>query len=578
MQHNYNRFILLLIALAALLISVSGASFVFAKGQTPGASRGPIYRALGILAQPAVARLVSMHTVDMASVPAETANSLRQPPRVMPLLTGTSPAVYAERKVAAVHNPNAPVDTLPFPNSDSTSPLTPGLTSKFKGMADSASTCPYFGGCQPPDQVLAASPSWVFQGVNTSFAVYSTTGTLQSGWPKSAQNFFGVPNPGSCDSRGAFVVDPRGFYDPADGRFWAIILQDQGSFRIDTCPELALVWIGVSQTSNPNGKWNIYSFDMRNGTTNATDFTQAGFDGQAVYFSGNMFNQIGYNYQYAEVFAASKALMEAGSTNVTAQGFTQLKANGVLVDSVQPVETQALGGAAPGAELLLSSFNINSGGGNCSSGCSGVVAWAFANPLTTPSLTQMVVPTSKYTLPPQADQPGCKACLETFDTRISATPVYNNGKISFALETGVNNGTQVVPGILWGQVKPTLSGGAITGATLFQQGILSFTGDTAASFGALMPDKNDNLFMVFDRMSSTLDPSIKYTARLSTDPLGKFETPQFLIKGTAPTKDVNWGDYEAASYDGSTTNNVWFSSEYSSPGTDWSTFIGETHF
>ncbi len=35
---------------------------------------------------------------------------------------------------------------------------------------------------------------------------------------------------------------------------------------------------------------------------------------------------------------------------------------------------------------------------------------------------------------------------------------------------------------------------------------------------------------------------------------------------------------EAASYDGSTTNSVWISSEYSGSGTDWSTFIGETHF
>src|SRR5205823_7267652 len=63
-----------------------------------------------------------------------------------------------------------------------------------------------------PDQALAASPNWVLQGVNTSFAVYSTTGTLQAGWPKNAQNFFGIPNPGSCDTHGPFLSDPRAFY------------------------------------------------------------------------------------------------------------------------------------------------------------------------------------------------------------------------------------------------------------------------------------------------------------------------------------------------------------------------------
>ncbi len=77
-------------------------------------------------------------------------------------------------------------------------------------------------------------------------------------------------------------------------------------------------------------------------------------------------------------------------------------------------------------------------------------------------------------------------------------------------------------------------------------------------------------------MSSTLDPSIMYTTRLTTDPKGTFETPLFLKKGLVATGDSRWGDYEATSYDGSATNNTWFSSEYSNG--DWATFIGKVHF
>src|SRR2546423_319264 len=82
--------------------------------------------------------------------------------------------------------------------------------------ADSATICPYFGGCEPPDMALAASPSWVLQGVNTSIAVYNTSGALQPGWPKNSQLFFGIPNPSpaGCSPSGPFTSDPRAFYDP----------------------------------------------------------------------------------------------------------------------------------------------------------------------------------------------------------------------------------------------------------------------------------------------------------------------------------------------------------------------------
>src|SRR5437588_3349431 len=474
MQRNRKGYIFSFLVLAALLGSLFSAVSVFAKMQTSSATGG----SNDASAEPAVAPLVSMHTVDTRNVPADTAHSSNHVNRIVPWTMGVSPAVYAQRKAAAAHNNNAPVNTHPFPASatGSASPSTPPLISKFRGMSDSPSICPIWGMCPHPDMALAASPNWVFQGVNESWAVYNTNGKLQQGWPINYQHFFGVPNPPhGCDNQ-PYMVDVRAFYDPADNRFWAAMLQDEGTYGYNNCPLQALYWIAVSQTGNPNANWNVYSFDMARGTNNAADYTQFGFDGQAIYFSSNMLDKSGSPFKYAEVFAADKAKMEAGAA-VTAKGFTHLKSGSTLVDSVQPVETEAIGGGAPGAELFINTFNINSGGGSCSSQCSGVVVWAFANPLTRPVLSHVVLSTPKYTLAPQADQPGCTHCIETFDTRIGGTPVYNNGKISFAFETGVKNNTQVVPGVFWAQVRPTLKGGTITGATLHQSGILSFSGD-----------------------------------------------------------------------------------------------------
>ena len=44
------------------------------------------------------------------------------------------------------------------------------------------------------------------------------------------------------------------------------------------------------------------------------------------------------------------------------------------------------------------------------------------------------------------------------------------------------------------------------------------------SFPAVMQDINGNLFMVFDTMSHTLNPSIMVTQQLKGDPLGTLRT------------------------------------------------------
>jgi hypothetical protein len=90
-----------------------------------------------------------------------------------------------------------------------------------------------------------------------------------------------------------------------------------------------------------------------------------------------------------------------------------------------------------------------------------------------------------------------------------------------------------------------------------------------------MQDKNGNLFMVLDTMSSTLNPSIMVTKRLKSDPLGTLHTPQFLKRGENLTLDSRWGDFEATSYTGFSTNHVWVASQYSGLNGDWATFIAQ---
>ena len=183
---------------------------------------------------------------------------------------------------------------------------------------------------------LAASPTAVLQGVNTQWEVLDTQGNVQPGWPVSAKTFFGVPsltNPDgtSCDVASLsqpFMSDPRAFYDPADGRSWAAMLQVENGLGVAAnCPFKSVYYIAVSQTGDPSAAWNVYEFDMAAGAAFAADYTQIGLNQDAVFFSANMFANSGNGF-YAEMFEANKSQMEQGLADFTADGFRNLQGTG----------------------------------------------------------------------------------------------------------------------------------------------------------------------------------------------------------------------------------------------------------
>ncbi|MFZ0129047.1 MAG: hypothetical protein WB808_13995 [Candidatus Dormiibacterota bacterium] len=460
---------------------------------------------------------------------------------------------------------------------------------KFQGMADSASICPYFGGCQPPDMALAASPKYVLQGVNTSYEIFKTNGTPWIG-PINDLTWYGVPPlPGNCDPLGPFMSDPRAFYDPNTGLFWTATLQvEAAAFGVgSSCPNTSIYWVAVVNPAT--GVQHVYHFDMTlGGTVNAgADYTQFGFSGKTISFTGNMFDFTTGNYDFAEVQFADKATMEAGNP-VTSVAFTDLTVGSVPVDTVQPVETETTPANDPGVQYLVNAFNIfgDPFGDDCFfTACHGFVVWAYdpSNQTLGGNLADPPVGSPTYASPPNADEPGCVQCVETIDTRITGTPVYSVGGgqplISFSLDTVVNNGgaggSSFVAGILWGQIQVTHFS-SIPFPNLYQHGYLAFAGDQAASFGAMMQDKKGRLVMVFDTMSGTLNPSIMVAQQSAGSPLGALGTPKFLIKGPSATFDSRWGDFEAASYDGfgHDQNHIWVASQYSVSG-DWNTLIGK---
>jgi hypothetical protein len=506
--------------------------------------------------------------------------------------------------------------------SDNTN--TPSPSASFIGQQSSATTCSYFvgSGCNPPDMALGASSRFVLQGVNTQWEVLDTAGHVQPGWPVSAQTFFGVPNVAGatgvpCDTAHnsqPFLSDPRALYDPVGERFWAAMLQAENvpalGLPMPGCVFKSVYYVAVSQTSNPGGKWNVYEFNMSTQPGFGADYTQLGINGQAVYFSANMFgprNGLNGGF-YAELFEANKAKMEAGKGGFTADGFFNLQVHGpgitaatgpFLADTVNPALN--LDGSAGGAEIFLSTMDgpdpINSH--FCTSlvdSCSGLGVWKMTNPTAhdqggpAPTLTGTYVPSKPFAFSPPANQPSCNLCIDALDLRFTGTPVVRNGVVYGTFDTAIDNGSQTVPGIEWAQVNLSNGGGEQNNSdnsNNSQTGYYNFSGDAAATFGTVMPDAHGNLVMLFEHMSHTVFPETRYIVKSANQ--DNFKGPGVLLKageqsyrptlcGTAVLPVCRWGDFEAASFDG--TGHIWFAGEYANTiipdnhGRNWGTWIG----
>jgi hypothetical protein len=582
--------------IASLLVAATTAAVGASVGGATAMAASP---RVTLVSTPATATLVAHYTVNPTSPrPAALATLAKTAPAGATAERGARRTSVAAAKLAAASQLAAATAAAP---ALAASPARGRTTASFAGMQSSRSICPPVG-CNPPDMAVAASPRWVFQGVNTSFAVTDTRGQLQPGWPVNSQTFFGVPDlPGNCDPDGPFLSDPRAFYDASTGRFWAATLQVENAFGVaPDCPFQTSYYLAVSQTGDPRGGWNVYQFDMSLGTTNAADYTQFGFGRDAVYFSANMFNQDGSAYEYAEVFEANKALMQAGSGAFSAAGFRSLAVSGpqgeYLADTVQPAMTISPAG---GGETFVDTLNGLDPvtGHQCLSAadaCRGLALWSLNNPIahdrggTPPTLTGRYVPnTLPYFFAPSASQPTCSECIDTLDLRITATPVVSDGTLYAAWDTGINNGTGVVPAIEYAQVslRPENRGANARTSYYF------FGGDTGVSFPALMPANGGNVVMLYERMGSTINPETRVVAADSR--AASFSGAGRLLHagdapyrpgvcGTAALPVCRWGDFSASSTDG--RDGIWLAGEYANanvgPSTDpnfssrnWGTWI-----
>jgi hypothetical protein len=152
---------------------------------------------------------------------------------------------------------------------------------------------------------------------------------------------------------------------------------------------------------------------------------------------------------------------------------------------------------------------------------------------------------------------------------------YESMLVSHSVTPG--KGSKGVSAARWYELRATPPGSTFA---LYQSGTFQ---DKAATLWmpSIAQDKNGDIALGFSASSKTMDPSIWYTGRVPTDPLGKMESAKVIVKGSAVQEGggSRWGDYSAMQIDPSDDCTFWYTQEYynkkngGSASHDWSTHI-----
>jgi hypothetical protein len=513
----------------------------------------------------------TVREVVLDEIPAATAAEMARHITTLRPRDGRTDAQYAEMKRQAAmlggSHVMAPAGNAGAAPTRSEAPLS--TTNRFLAQGE---VC-----CTPSDMAIAVGPTYVAQFVNTYIAVYTKTGVLQAGYPKSATAFFGLP-------AGTYTTDPRGVYDWANGRYIFVMLTES-SFSSNNVGQ---IMVAVSKTNNPTGGWNIIKLQVGN-TGECPDYPTLGHDSNnwgkngtkgAIYVGLNQFASNcngGFIRNYLYTFPKDLLYAGTGYYYWYQYGFT---VNGILVDTLSPANPQGAGDH-PSAELITNTFNIL---WNCGGGCANLTMWsennvaAFTTGGPGPTFTGVVLPTAHtYYYPPSADQPGDAQSIETIDTRISGSMYYHAGHLFGSFETGVPG----VPGArpIWFDYHPILNTSQnITGGEERQEDCFFCGGqgtNGSAFFTTLIPDDEDNLTLTYTYSDDNIYPEMAVTGRRVTYGDSLMNGAGYVIAGGSGLyTQFRWGDYSAVAPDNSKPAGVlmWTAGDYDASG-NWGTAI-----
>jgi PKD repeat protein len=138
---------------------------------------------------------------------------------------------------------------------------------------------------------------------------------------------------------------------------------------------------------------------------------------------------------------------------------------------------------------------------------------------------------------------------------------YNTVVFNFVVDL---NGLDNKAGIRWYELRQTTDGAPWT---IYQEGTYAQPDGHSAFCGNMCMDINGNIGMAYTSVSTTLNPSLRFTGRSASAPLGTMNiAEEVIINGTSVDPDSRYGDYAQMTIDPSDGTTFWSIGEYFSSG------------
>ena len=419
----------------------------------------------------------------------------------------------------------------------------------------------YTPNAAPPDTNGAVGATQYVQWVNESFAVYNKSTGARVYGPAAGNTLFqalGATHPCAVHNDG----DPIAQYDKAANR-WIMTqfsVTSGGSQGYWQC-------VAVSTTSDAMGSYNVYAYNY--GTVQFNDYPKLGVWNNAYLITYNIFNN-GNTFAGSKICAFDRSAMLAGSA--ANQVCFQLSS---LYGGLLPSDIDGLTAPPAGSPAYFVAFDTNI-----------LQMWKMSNINFTAGTASLAGPTNISVAAFSAACSGGGTCipqagttqkLDSLADRLMYRLAYRNfgDHEALVVNHSVTAGTSV--GVRWYELR-NLS----TTPTVYQQG--TFAPDSLYRWmGSAAMDSAGNLAIGYSTSSSAMNPSIRFTGRAPSDPLGTLGTPEIVIKdgtGSQLTNLSRWGDYSALSVDPVDDCTMWYTTEYlQANGTfNWSTRIGYFKF
>ena len=426
---------------------------------------------------------------------------------------------------------------------------TPGTGLSFEGLGNAQYGFSITGA--PPDTEGTVGATQYVQWVNTSFAIFNKgTGALIAG--PTAGNTLWSGFGGGCQTNND--GDPIVVYDKAAQR-WVF-----SQFSVSTTPFLQC--IAVSTTSDATGTYNRYSFQY----SNFDDYPKMGVWSDAYYETFNMFN--GNTFVGADACAYNRSAMLTGAA-ATQVCFQQ----GSSVGGLLPSDLDGLTAPPAGSPNYMVYFGTNN-----------LNLFKFHVDFNTPSNSTFTGPT---VIPVAAfsplcgggtcvPQPGTTQQLDSLADRLMYRLAYRNFGTHESLVVNHSVVAGSSGGVRWYEIQNP--GGT---PTVAQQS--TFAPDSNYRWmGSIAMDQAGDMALGYSVSSSSLNPTVRYTGRLSTDPASTMEAEVNVVTGTGSqgTGLSRWGDYSAMQVDPVDDCTFWYTQEYmKTNGTfNWNTRIANFKF